>query len=292
MKKDLKTDIENGKYKNNDIIASLIPYLFEGVGYSLQIDATPLLRKYICAAIYKYKKDADFEEILENMDNENFSDEKSYSQHEMVRHCIVECAVKNTKIIDEYLKTSETLKGNKSLFFVALGRLSTSFKGAALLLNHGFFVEVISIFRLIIEQLAWGCFLLEEEDEEKIIKNRTQSNIRYLKKQLGEEYGTLYGYLSSEAHLEPKEIGKYIQVDEEEQIAVRDRSGKECENETNTLLVLFDGYCELLWKGMEHFGIMEDEKEYYVKCHCLNKTAIKYMEAVLDNKVKLGRLDT
>lgn len=74
MKKDLKTDIENGKYKNNDIIASLIPYLFEGVGYSLQIDATPLLRKYICAAIYKYKKDADFEEILENMDNENFSD--------------------------------------------------------------------------------------------------------------------------------------------------------------------------------------------------------------------------
>ena len=54
MRKDLKTDIESEKYKNNDNIASLIPYLLEGVGYSLQIDASPLLRKYIAAAIYKY----------------------------------------------------------------------------------------------------------------------------------------------------------------------------------------------------------------------------------------------
>ena len=271
MRKDLKTDIESEKYKNNDNIASLIPYLLEGVGYSLQIDASPLLRKYIAAAIYKYKEDNDFEDILENMDIEDFSDEKSYSQYEMVRHVIVDCAVRNTKIIDEYLKSSKVQKSNKDLFFVALGRLSTSFKAATLLLNNGFFVEVVFILRLIIEQLAWGSFLLVEEDEEKIRKNRTQSNVGYLKEQLGENYGILYGYLSSEAHLEPKEIEKYLRKDEEEQIAVRDRSGKECEGETNTLLVLLDGYCELLWKGMNHFGIMEEEIEYYTDCHCLNK---------------------
>ena len=95
MRKDLKTDIESEKYKNNDNIASLIPYLLEGVGYSLQIDASPLLRKYIAAAIYKYKEDNDFEDILENMDIEDFSDEKSYSRYEMVRHVIVDCAVRN-----------------------------------------------------------------------------------------------------------------------------------------------------------------------------------------------------
>ena len=138
MRKDLKTDIESEKYKNNDNIASLIPYLLEGVGYSLQIDASPLLRKYIAAAIYKYKEDNDFEDILENMDIEDFSDEKSYSQYEMVRHVIVDCAVRNTKIIDEYLKSSKVQKSNKDLFFVALGRLSTSFKAATLLLNNGF----------------------------------------------------------------------------------------------------------------------------------------------------------
>ncbi|GEM_PF-1771802 len=290
MRKDLKTDIESEKYKNNDNIASLIPYLLEGVGYSLQIDASPLLRKYIAAAIYKYKEDNDFEDILENMDIEDFSDEKSYSQYEMVRHVIVDCAVRNTKIIDEYLKSSKVQKSNKDLFFVALGRLSTSFKAATLLLNNGFFVEVVFILRLIIEQLAWGSFLLVEEDEEKIRKNRTQSNVGYLKEQLGENYGILYGYLSSEAHLEPKEIEKYLRKDEEEQIAVRDRSGKECEGETNTLLVLLDGYCELLWKGMNHFGIMEEEIEYYTDCHCLNKKIVISMKAVLDNNAKFERI--
>ena len=258
----------------------------KGVGYSLQIDASPLLRKYIAAAIYKYKEDNDFEDILENMDIEDFSDEKSYSQYEMVRHVIVDCAVRNTKIIDEYLKSSKVQKSNKDLFFVALGRLSTSFKAATLLLNNGFFVEVVFILRLIIEQLAWGSFLLVEEDEEKIRKNRTQSNVGYLKEQLGENYGILYGYLSSEAHLEPKEIEKYLRKDEEEQIAVRDRSGKECEGETNTLLVLLDGYCELLWKGMNHFGIMEEEIEYYTDCHCLNKKIVISMKAVLDNNAQ------
>ncbi len=290
MRKDLKTDVESEKYKNNDNIASLIPYLLEGVGYSLQIDASPLLRKYIAAAIYKYKEDNDFEDILENMDIEDFSDEKSYSQYEMVRHVIVDCAVRNTKIIDEYLKSSKVQKSNKDLFFVALGRLSTSFKAATLLLNNGFFVEVVFILRLIIEQLAWGSFLLVEEDEEKIRKNRTQSNVGYLKEQLGENYGILYGYLSSEAHLEPKEIEKYLRKDEEEQIAVRDRSGKECEGETNTLLVLLDGYCELLWKGMNHFGIMEEEIEYYTDCHCLNKKIVISMKAVLDNNAKFERI--
>lgn len=290
MRKDLKTDIESEKYKNNDNIASLIPYLLEGVGYSLQIDASPLLRKYIAAAIYKYKEDNDFEDILENMDIEDFSDEKSYSRYEMVRHVIVDCAVRNTKIIDEYLKSSKVQKSNKDLFFIALGRLSTSFKAATLLLNNGFFVEVVSILRLIIEQLAWGSFLLVEEDEDKIRKNRTQSNVGYLKEQLGENYGILYGYLSSEAHLEPKEIGKYLRKDEEEQIAVRDRSGKEYEGETNTLLVLLDGYCELLWKGMNHFGIMEEEIEYYTDCHCLNKEIVILMKAVLDNNAYFERI--
>ncbi|MBQ4522511.1 MAG: hypothetical protein IJA10_06110 [Lachnospiraceae bacterium] len=288
MKKDLKTDIEKGKYKNNDNIASLIPYLLEGVGYSLQIDAKPLLRKYMAAAIYKYKQeDVDFEDILEDMDIEDFSDENSFSQHEMVRHVIVDCAVGNTKIIDEYIKSNKVQKSNKDLFFVALGRLSTSFKAATLLLNNGFFVEVVSILRLIIEQLAWGSFLLVEEDETKIIKNRTQSNVRFLKEQLGENYGTLYGYLSSEAHLEPKEIGKYLRKDEEEQIVVRDRSGKECEGETRTLLVLLDGYCKLLWKGMNHFGIVEEEKEYYTEWHNLNIDIVEAMETVLENNAKI-----
>lgn len=284
MKKDFKTDIKNGIYKNDDTIATLIPYIYEGVEYSLQINAPALLRTYMAAAILKYKEGSDFEEILETMDTERFSDENSYSQHEMVRAVIVDCAVRNSKLIGEYLKNSKIQENNKYLFFIALGRLSTSFKAATLLLNNGFFVEVVSILRLIIEQLAWGSFLLEEEDEEKILKNRTQSNVGYLKTQLGENYGILYGYLSSEAHLEPKEIGKYLQLDDKNQVAVRDRSGKECEKETNTLLLLLDGYCELIWKGMNHFGILEEEKVYYTENYHLNKLMVQKMKSKLDKK--------
>lgn len=289
MKKDLKVDIENEMYKNTDNIASLIPYLLEGVGYSLQIDAKPLLRKYIAAAIYKYKQDdIAFEDILDCMDIEDYSDEKSYSQHEMVRHVIVNSAVGNTKIINEYLKNNNAKKGNMGLFFVAMVRLSTSFKAATLLLNNGFFIEVVSVFRLILEQLAWGSFLLVEEDDEKVRKNRTQSNVKYLKEQLGEKFGALYGDMSSVAHLEPNEIGRYLQNDENEQIAVRDRSGKECEGETRTLLELFDGYCDLLWKGINHFGIVEEEIEYYTDWHELNIYIVMAMQAVLNNKAKIN----
>ena len=289
MKKDLQTDIENGMYKNYDNIASLIPYLLDGVSYSLQINAEPLLRKHVAAAIYKYKvEDSTFEDIFDELDIEDFSDENCFSQHEMVRHIIVDCAVGNTKIVDEYLKSNKIEKLNKALFFIAMGRLSTSFKAATMLLNSGFFVEVVAVLRLIIEQLAWGSFLLVEENEKKIKENRTQRDVGYLRQQLGEEYGKLYGDLSSEAHLEPKAIGKYLHMDEEEQIAaVRDRSGEKCKDETITLLKLFNGYCKLLWKGMNHFGILEDELEYYTDWYNTTLQMVVHMCAVLENKATL-----
>lgn len=43
IKRDYKTDIENLMYKNSDEISSLIPYLYEGVHYALDLNAEPLL---------------------------------------------------------------------------------------------------------------------------------------------------------------------------------------------------------------------------------------------------------
>lgn len=44
----------------------------------------------------------------------------------MVRHVIVNSAVGNTKIINEYLKNNNAKKGNMGLFFVAMVRLLES----------------------------------------------------------------------------------------------------------------------------------------------------------------------
>lgn len=37
MKKDFKTDIKNGIYKNDDTIATLIPYIYEGASCIIQM---------------------------------------------------------------------------------------------------------------------------------------------------------------------------------------------------------------------------------------------------------------
>ena len=47
----------------------------------------------------------------------------------------------------------------RKLFTVSMGRLYTSFKAAVSLLDNGFFIEVTPVFRLILEQLAWGLFV-------------------------------------------------------------------------------------------------------------------------------------
>ena len=41
---------------------------------------------------------------------------------------------------------------------------------------------------------------------------------------------------------------------------------------------------------MNHFGIMEEEIEYYTDCHCLNKKIVISMKAVLDNNAKFERI--
>lgn len=286
MKRELKKDIENGLYKNTDNIASLIPYILENIAYSLPVDADPILRKYVAASIYKYRdRDVPYEYILDNMDDAGYSDENSFSQYEMVRHIIADSSVMVSKIIDDYFQKNSGKGLCKELFVLSMGRLCTSFKSAVLLLNNGFFVEVVSIFRLIIEQLAWGCYLLSERDDKKVFNNRTQSNVKYLRKELGDSYGTLYGYLSSEAHLEPKEIGKYLK-EEEDGIAVRNRSGKKCQEETVTLLELFRAYGEVIWKGMNYFGIVQDI-EYYRDWYELHQNIAWSMGCVLNEKAKI-----
>lgn len=213
MKRDFMKDVESGIYHNTDAIASLIPYLLNDTAYALALNTPPALRQHIAAAIFKYENPDDcYEDILNEVDVANYSDENSYSPHDMVIHIIIEHAITTSRVLSNYnMWCLNTIGGlGKELFFVSMIRIVSSFQSAAILLRHGFYVEVMSIFRMILEQLAWGCYLIKETDETKIPKNRTQNNTKYLKEVLGDDFGKLYGHLSSEAHLEPKEIGKYL----------------------------------------------------------------------------------
>lgn len=291
---DFKSDIECGKYINKDSIASLIPYMFEETSYALTLDSTPELRKHIAAAIFKYRNPDDcYEDILNEIDVANYSDENSYSPHDMVIHIIIEHVLTTSKVLSNYNTWClNTIGGlGKELFFAGMIRITSSFQSAAILLRHGFYVEVMSIFRMILEQLAWGCYLIKETDESKILKNRTQSNAKYLKEVLGDDFGKLYGYLSSEAHLEPKEIGKYLQSTEDG-IYIKGCSGKQCKEETTTFLLLLKAYGRVAWYAMNYFGIPDGFANYYHDWDDFDKLQINYLYESLNGKVQFIRNET
>lgn len=288
-----KTDLEKGYYRNTDSIASLIPYEYEGIHYALAINASPLLRTYFIAAIVTYLKrenDVNFEDILTTRDLKDVSDEKSITKFEVVRDIVVDCSYGASKIIEKFYKENHIVEEDSFhlyLFIMSMARLCTSFKAAVSLLNNGFFVEVAPVYRLILEQLAWGCYLLNECDEEQIIKNQITKNISYLKSVLKDDkFGNLYGYLSNEAHLDIKTLSKYIAVNEEKgTINVRGRSGQTCDDETYTLLLLLKAYVEVVFEGISQYNFMTvNEKQYYTDWHNCQFDIIATLRQVLDGK--------
>lgn len=299
IKRDYKTDVQNLMYKNSDEISSLIPYLYEGVHYALDLNADPLLRAYIVSSIIAYlerKNDIPFEEILASRNLSDLSDQKSRSQVEVVRYVIIEEAYATSQIIKNYNNWNFNDKETnlaRHLFMLSMQRLYTSFKATVSLLNSGFFVEVVPLFRLILEQLAWGSYLLSEPDDTKIKNNRVQSDIGYLKTVLNDaRFGEIYGYFSSGAHLEPREIGKYLKINEEEDsVWVKDRSGQECEAVTEDLLLLLDAYGKVVWAGMEYFGFPEVERGYFEDWYGVHVLLVGNLKGVLEGKANLVRVD-
>lgn len=293
-KRDFKTDKENRVYANPESVSSLKPFQTDGTFYALDLNADPLLRAYFVAAILTYHdrdKGAKFDEVLKVLSLEDYSDEKTVTSFESIRQAVVSEAYTISQIIKNYSiwGTDESLKKNPFfVYFVSsMSRLQVSFQVAVTLLNSGFFVEVIPIYRLILEQLAFGAYLLTETDPEKIEENNITRNIKHLKElyNKNDEIGRFYHYLSSGAHLDPKEIGKYICLSDEKTLAVKNRSGKECDIETGNLIFLLSIYRDIVWKGLNHFGFTTPDKSYFYDwfnhlCNTVNQLFERFKKAL------------
>ena len=297
MKRDFCADLQKGMYLKDDKIASMIPYYLHDTAYALEIGAKPELRMYLAAAITAYTEKLPLDDALNEMNSEDFSDENSRDQCEVICEVVIKCAYTTSQIAANYLQWNFSKAGEKPvtqliLFISAMQRLHTTFKSAVLLLNHGFFVEVVPIFRLIMEQLALGCYLMKEDNPEKIKTNQTQSDIKYLKEVLNENgYGRLYGYLSKEAHLEPDAMGKYIRIDEEHGItSIRDRSGEECKKETITLILFLRAFTLVVREGMNVWGFPETGKEYFDDWFKSQMQMCSKLKDVFDGKTAFCRI--
>lgn len=68
------------------------------------------------------------------------------------------------------------------LYFVSLCRLKASFKSITLLNNNGLYVDILPIIRLVYEQLCWVLYVIDEDDDIKIEKNKITMNVRCMEK--------------------------------------------------------------------------------------------------------------
>ena len=174
----------------------------------------------------------------------------------------------NLEFVQEYAKNKPD-GFEKTLFLISVIRLKASFEAAILLMNNGYFVELSSIFRLIVEQLSWGCYLCStDEIQTKSDINKLKSpqqTISYLKSALqSNAYGQLYGMLSAETHLPVKEIMRYLNMGVGEGgIEIILQSGIADKDEISLLLLLTGIYTDVVRRGIKRFGfadkIQEDE---------------------------------
>ena len=91
-KRYFKTDIENKLYTNPVSISSLKPYQTDGTLYALDINADPLLKAFFVAGILTYNdrdKGAKFDEVLKELNLEDYSGEKSVTVFESIRQAVV-----------------------------------------------------------------------------------------------------------------------------------------------------------------------------------------------------------
>ncbi|NIE93043.1 hypothetical protein F3J09_20020 [Bacillus sp. Ab-1751] len=269
MKRDFLEDLIKGKYSGRENIADIEPYLLEGIPYGLPINASAELRRYIAAAIFKHiNPEKDFEEIVDSLDIDNYSDEKNVSHYDGIIFAITNAVEITTCIMKDLFQKlvnnkPESITHGEILFFSSLTRLKQSFNSTVTLLRYGYFVEVITVFRLIYEQLCWACFVIDENSDKNIINNKTTSNTKYLKEKINKEYGKFYDDLSKGAHLAPKTIAKYLSLGDEG-LKILERSGKKCKEEISYLILLFRIYIEVFQYSInEHFELEDVDKKYY-----------------------------
>lgn len=129
---------------------------------------------------------------------------------------------------------------------MALIRLDASFRSAILLIRHGYPFEAAAICRLILEQLGWILTVHGKTELDDIISVKPQSTIGRLKALLPKA-GRIYGILSNQAHMDPKDNRHYVGYDSEKGSAVvRFYLPEETKIILNALRVLTDLYVSIV----------------------------------------------
>lgn len=287
MDRDGLKDLQEGKFSKRDEIADLQIYQLEGITYSLPINSTPELRMHMAAAIKKYKNsDAEYEDIMLFQERKDYLDSKYIDKYLMINFSIARDIDILVNILNDLYSTltkkGTRLTSGEIVFFNSMSRLKESFKSAIILIDNGFFIELMPVLRLIYEQLCWSCYVIDESDNDKILTNWTTKNTKYLKEKINPEYGRLYDILSKETHMAPPVMDKYLNIDEGNKcITVRGRSGMKAREDIPFLIKMLVIYIDVFDYGINHFEIMDEDNKYYTELLTGSKLLCNTYKSVL-----------
>ena len=251
--------IHNNQFFKRDKIADLQIYQLEGITYCLPINSTPELRRIFAAAIKSYRYNMNFNDVLKDENIDDYQDDKYIDKDLVTCYMIAYESDMLLNIINEFYhflcQKNVDFHFGEITFFNTIARLRESFKSTLILCYRGLYVEMMPIMRLIYEQLCWACYSIDETDLEKINNNWKTKNTRYLKEKINPEYGKLYSFLSSEAHMAPPEAGKYLTFNKRNNtIDVMGRSGIKAKEDIPVIIQLYQIYLEVFLYGIKHFS--------------------------------------
>lgn len=293
--KDFKTDIENGVFSEFDVISEGIPYEYKGVNISLQIDAGEELRHIIFAAIEKYKNPSMlFEQIYQEMDRKVYSEKKNINKEDYIYMTISRSVDICSQVLSQFVDEKHTCicenTDKMAMFWGALIRLRASFKTAIIIMQHGYFIELVPIFRLIYEQLSWLFFILKENDTDKLLKKKPENCVTYLKERMNDsKYGKLYGDLSADSHMTQDTLHRYYEK-KDDKIAILSRSGSVCKEDIDTLLLLYRIYVSVISDGISNYELDDENASYYSDFCNTEEFLSKSLYAVYEGKATLHRV--
>lgn len=290
--KDFLNDVNNGKFNVRDEISELQTLKIGDIVYSIPINSSPKLRMYLASAIQSYSNNTDFYDELNDNDIGNFDDSASIDKY-LIINVMVSRAVDTVKqiIVDFYkdiIKTNLTLTIGENQYFLSLVRLNNSFKSAIVLCNDGFFLEMMPILRMIFEQLSLCCYVIDEPNDDKIIKNKVTDDISCLKTKINPKYGELYGLLTKETHLAPDQTGVYSTVIDYQTIISYNRSGKKAKENIPLLIELYYIYVQVFKYGLEHFNRYDN---YYKEFYNTETQLIDLLKGIYKGDIGLDKLE-
>lgn len=111
---------------------------------------------------------------------------------------------------------SSALPFGKHICYIAMTRLSESYRACMMLIRMGFYFESYSIIRMIFEQLCWtlaNYTLTDDDNLEKLIQ--PTKSISYAKSKF-KNIGVFYYSLSHMAHISNNTIGLYLSQNEDD----------------------------------------------------------------------------